>query len=67
MRQDEGRHRGGLLISTINGQPVHEHFLARFLMDAGFTPAPMGFNMRRILPPVSAAEGNPAPLSGEVQ
>jgi len=61
MRQDESRHRGGLLISTINGQPVHEHFLARFLMDAGFTPAPMGFNMRRMLPPVSAAgEANPA-------
>jgi ATP-dependent Lhr-like helicase len=61
MRQEESRHRGGLLISTINGQPVHEHFLSRFLMDAGFTPAPMGFNMRRILPPVSAAvEGSPA-------
>ena len=61
IRQEESRHRGGLLISTINGQPVHEHFLSRFLMDAGFTPAPMGFNMRRILPPVSAAaEGSPA-------
>jgi ATP-dependent helicase Lhr and Lhr-like helicase len=61
MRQEESRHRGGLLISTLNGQPVHEHFLSRFLMDAGFTPAPMGFNMRRILPPVSAAaEGSPA-------
>jgi ATP-dependent Lhr-like helicase len=52
MRQDEARHRGGMLIATINGQPVHEHFLARFLMDAGFTPAPMGFNMRRLLPAV---------------
>jgi ATP-dependent helicase Lhr and Lhr-like helicase len=60
MRQDEARQRGGLLISTINGQPVHEHPMARFLMDAGFTPAPMGFNMRRMLPPVSSAEANPA-------
>ena len=34
--------------------------MARFLMDAGFTPAPMGFNMRRMLPPVSSAEANPA-------
>jgi ATP-dependent Lhr-like helicase len=67
MRQDESRHRGGLLISTINGQPVHEHFLSRFLMDAGFTPAPMGFNMRRILPPVSSVETNAAPTPSEVQ
>jgi ATP-dependent Lhr-like helicase len=55
MRQDESNHRGGLLVSTINGRPIHEHWLARFLLDAGFQPAPMGFNVRRILPPVSAA------------
>jgi ATP-dependent helicase Lhr and Lhr-like helicase len=65
MRQDEARHRGGLLISTINGQPVHEHWLARFLMDAGFTPAPMGFNMRRMLPPVGS--GIEVESAGEVQ
>lgn len=40
-------HRSGMLISTINGQSVHEHWLARFLIDAGFAPAPNGFNMRR--------------------
>src|SRR5271166_5727987 len=55
MRQDERSHRGGLLLSTINGRPIHEHWLARFLLDAGFQPAPMGFNVRRILPSVSAA------------
>jgi len=66
MRQDEGRSRGGLLISTINGQSVHEHWLARFLLDAGFTPAPMGFNMRRLLPPVSAGVDAEA-AAGEVQ
>ena len=65
MRQEEARLRGGMLITTINCQPVHEHWLARFLMDAGFTPAPMGFNMRRILPPVSALEVDSA--AGEVQ
>ncbi len=47
MREEEARSRGGLLIATINGQPVHEHWLARFLLDAGFLPAPMGFNIRR--------------------
>jgi ATP-dependent Lhr-like helicase len=67
MRQDEGRHRGGLLISTVNGQPVHEHWLVGLLMDAGFTPGPMGLNMRRILPPVSAADANSTPVSSEVQ
>ncbi len=50
MRQDESNHRGGLLISTINGRPVHEHWLARFLLESGFQPAPMGFNLRRVLP-----------------
>jgi ATP-dependent Lhr-like helicase len=66
--ESEARHRGGLLIATINGQPVHESWLARFLLDAGFTPAPMGFNMRRMLPPISAAaEASGAPASNEVQ
>ena len=67
LQQDEGRHRGALLIATINGQPVHEHRLARFLLDAGFTAGPMGFNMRRILPPVAATGAKAAPVSSEVQ
>ena len=45
----ETDHRAGLLIATINGQSVHEHWLARFLIDAGFAPAPNGFNMRRVV------------------
>ena len=49
MQDDEVGHRSGLLIATINGQPVHEHWLARFLLDAGFSAAPMGFNVRRAL------------------
>ena len=53
MRQEgEARHRGGMLISTINGQPAHLHPLSRFLQDAGFQAAPLGLNVRRILPPV---------------
>ncbi|MFT4113425.1 DEAD/DEAH box helicase [Silvibacterium sp.] len=52
MQNDASSHFSGLLVATINGQPVHEHFLARFLTDAGFAPAPNGFHVRRILPPV---------------
>ena len=55
----------GVLITTINGQPAAAHFLARFLMDAGFHPGPLGMHLRRILLPV----GQPAheSHSGEVQ
>ncbi len=43
----------GMLIATVNDVPVDEHFLSRFLLDAGFQPSPAGFNLRRILiPPV---------------
>jgi ATP-dependent Lhr-like helicase len=38
----------GVLITTINGQPVAAHFVARFLMDAGFHPGPLGMHLRRI-------------------
>ena len=36
--------REGALITTINGQPVAAHFMARFLMDAGFHPGPLGMH-----------------------
>ncbi|MGC8548090.1 MAG: DNA glycosylase AlkZ-like family protein [Acidobacteriaceae bacterium] len=55
LRDDEARRHGGLLISSINGQSIHEHWFARFLADAGFSPAPLGFHMRRLLPSVSPA------------
>ena len=38
--------RGGLLISEISGAPAAEHPFAPFLVDAGFHPSPMGFQMR---------------------
>jgi ATP-dependent Lhr-like helicase len=44
--------RGGLLITTINGVAVAEHWMARFLLDAGFTAGAMGFNVRKNLPPL---------------
>uniref|UniRef100_A0A7V4XS79 DEAD/DEAH box helicase n=1 Tax=Acidobacterium capsulatum TaxID=33075 RepID=A0A7V4XS79_9BACT len=59
LRDEEARRHGGLLISTINGVPVQQHPLARFLSDAGFSPAPLGFHMRRVLPVI--------PPSAEVQ
>jgi ATP-dependent Lhr-like helicase len=56
--QEEDRHTRGLLIATINGQRVHGHWLARYLIEAGFSPAPVGFNVRRA--PVPAAAESPA-------
>jgi ATP-dependent Lhr-like helicase len=38
----------GVLITTINGQPVAAHPMARFLLDAGFHPGPLGMHLRRI-------------------
>jgi ATP-dependent Lhr-like helicase len=40
-------HRGGLLLAEINGRDPAEHPLARFLIEAGFNPSAMGFQMRR--------------------
>ncbi|AFL87057.1 Lhr-like helicase [Terriglobus roseus DSM 18391] len=48
----EGRGGVGMLIQTINGTNVAEHPMARVLLDAGFQAAPMGFNLRRNLPPI---------------
>ena len=60
-----GASHQGVLITTINGQPVAAHPMARFLLDAGFHPGPLGMHLRRILLPV----GQPAheSHSGEVQ
>jgi ATP-dependent Lhr-like helicase len=42
----------GVLITTINGQPVAAHPMTRFLMDAGFHPGPLGLHLRRIAMPI---------------
>jgi ATP-dependent Lhr-like helicase len=47
----QGR-RSGLLISDINAEPAHDHFLSRFLEESGFTPSAFGYQMRRITPMV---------------
>jgi ATP-dependent Lhr-like helicase len=51
-REGEGdaRSRSGMLLTTINGINVAEHPMARYLLDAGFHAAPIGFNVRRNLP-----------------
>jgi ATP-dependent helicase Lhr and Lhr-like helicase len=62
--QERMRHHGheGALITTINGQPVAAHWMARYLMDAGFHAGPLGMQLRRIPLPV----GQPT-RPGEVQ
>jgi ATP-dependent Lhr-like helicase len=51
----------GVLITTINGQPVAAHLMARFLMDAGFHAGPLGMHLRRLPlgfgPSAAAQEG----------
>ena len=42
--------RSGLLIGEINDAPAREHFLARFLKEAGFVDTALGFQMRRVAP-----------------
>jgi ATP-dependent Lhr-like helicase len=61
-RMQVHRHQG-VLITTINGQPVSAHFMARFLMDAGFYTGPLGMHLRRIQLPVSHHDS----FAGEVQ
>jgi ATP-dependent Lhr-like helicase len=55
----------GVLITTINGQPVAAHPMARFLMDAGFHPGPLGMHLRRI--PLAAGQHPLTAHAGEVQ
>jgi ATP-dependent Lhr-like helicase len=49
----------GMLITTINGQPVAAHPMATFLMDAGFQPGPLGMHLRRILLPMTRLDSHP--------
>ena len=54
-RESGGDPRGGMLIAQVNGVAVGEHPMARALLEAGFTPSPMGFNVRRSLPALPGA------------
>jgi ATP-dependent helicase Lhr and Lhr-like helicase len=55
--QEDADGRGGMLIASVNGVAVAEHWMARFLLDAGFAAGAMGFNVRRGLPPLPGARG----------
>jgi ATP-dependent helicase Lhr and Lhr-like helicase len=55
--QEDAQGRGGLLIATVNGVAVAEHWIARFLLDAGFAAGAMGFNVRKNLPPLPGQRG----------
>ncbi|HXE04456.1 MAG TPA: hypothetical protein VN579_00610, partial [Bryobacteraceae bacterium] len=57
--------REGMLITTINGQPVAAHPMACFLMDAGFYAGPLGMHLRRI--PLPVRQHGREPHAGEVQ
>ena len=45
--------RTGLLIGEINDAPARDHFLARFLEEAGFVQSPLGLQMRHITEPAA--------------
>jgi ATP-dependent Lhr-like helicase len=51
-REDDAAGRAGMLIATVNGVAVAESEMARALLDAGFVAGAMGFNVRRVLPPL---------------
>jgi ATP-dependent Lhr-like helicase len=61
---DEARGHLGMLITAVNGVPVAEHPLARFLLDAGFQAAPLGFNVRRTLPALPGRAAAPVEGAG---
>jgi ATP-dependent Lhr-like helicase len=51
----QGR-KTGLLIGEIDGVPARQHFLARFLEEAGFVATANGYQMRRIAPVLQIPE-----------
>ena len=57
----------GVLITTINGQPVAAHPMMRFLMDAGFHPGPLGLHLRRIPVPIHHDPHTADPAPEELQ
>ncbi|MGA7156302.1 MAG: crosslink repair DNA glycosylase YcaQ family protein, partial [Acidobacteriaceae bacterium] len=42
------RKRSGMLIKVVNGIPIHKHWIAKILQEAGFRSSPIGFNLQRI-------------------
>jgi len=40
---------GGMVVHMLNGAPVASHWMARVLLKAGFSSAPMGLYVRRVM------------------
>lgn len=49
--------RAGMLISTINGVSVTKHWMASYLLEAGFSAGARGFNVRKRRDPVETTKG----------
>ena len=66
----QGR-RSGMLIGEINDVPAREHFLAQFLLNAGFRDSTQGFQMKRVAPvaslPVLAEEDENGEDAGQTE
>jgi ATP-dependent Lhr-like helicase len=45
---------GGMLVASVNGVAIAEHFSAKIWLEAGFVAGAMGFNVRRMLAPVAS-------------
>ena len=65
-RMRTGSHQG-VLITTINGQPIAAHPMTRFLIDAGFHPGPLGLHLRRIAAPIHHDTQYADPSAEELQ
>jgi ATP-dependent helicase Lhr and Lhr-like helicase len=61
-RPEEGG--AGLLVADINGLPAADHPFAAFLIDAGFSPSAMGFQLRRQPAPSLPARRTEAEIAG---
>ncbi len=48
------KYKSGLLVGEINGTPARDHFLARFLQEAGFVSTALGYQMRRTSGPLTS-------------
>ncbi len=65
-RMRAGSHQG-VLVTTVNGQPVAAHPMSRFLMDAGFHPGTLGLHLRRIQIPIHHDQRSADPAHEELQ
>jgi ATP-dependent Lhr-like helicase len=56
-------YRGGLLLTEINGEDPARQPLAPFLIEAGFHPSAMGFQMAKHVPPPASGPSRSVPTA----